>query len=154
MFFYCPFPVVGKGFFYWEVIMENNKNIKKYLIVFGILIAAVAVLLMVYLQFKPEPVKGAKEITVEVVVPEEMDQDFTLHTDAEYLRQALEEAALVKGSESEYGLFITEVNGRATDDKKQEWWCITKDGAQVNNGVDTIAIADGEYYEITLKTGY
>ncbi len=134
--------------------MENNKNIKKYLIVFGILIAAVAVLLMVYLQFKPEPVKGAKEITVEVVVPEEMDQDFTLHTDAEYLRQALEEAALVKGSESEYGLFITEVNGRATDDKKQEWWCITKDGAQVNNGVDTIAIADGEYYEITLKTGY
>ena len=134
--------------------MEKNMNLRKYLIALGILAVAVAALLLTYLQFKPEPVKGAKELTIEVVVPEEMDQEFTLHTDAEYLHQALEEAALVKGSEGEYGFFITEVNGRIADEMKQEWWCITKDEAIVNNGVDSIAIADGEHYEITLKTGY
>ncbi len=134
--------------------MENNVNLKKYLIALGILVVAVVAMLLTYMQIKPEPVKGAKEIIVEVVVPDETNQDFTLHTDAEYLRQALEEADLVKGSESEYGLFITEVNGRIADEQKQEWWCITKDDAQVNNGVDSIAISDGDHYEITLKTGY
>lgn len=134
--------------------MEKNMNIKKYLIALIILVVAVAAMLIIYLQFKPEPVKGTKELTIEVIVPEEMDQEFTLHTEAEYLRQALEEANLIKGSESEYGLFIQEVNGRVADQTKQEWWCITKDDAVVNNGVDSIVIADGEHYEITLKTGY
>ena len=134
--------------------MVQNKNKKKYLIAFGMLIVAVVVMLAVYTQYKPKPVQGAKEITVEVVVPKEDSKDFTLHTDAEYLRQALEEIDLIKGSESEFGLFLTEVNGRVADDQKQEWWCITKDGAQVNNGVDTIAISDGEHYEITLSEGY
>lgn len=134
--------------------MEKNTNLKKYLIALMILAVAVAAMLLTYLQFKPEPVKGAKELSIEVIVPDEMDQEFTLHTDAEYLRQALEEANLIKGSESEFGLFILEVNGRIADQTKQEWWCITKDEATVNNGVDSIVIADGEHYEITLKTGY
>jgi hypothetical protein len=134
--------------------MEKNLNFKKYLIALIILVVAVAAMLITYLQFKPEPVVGAKELTITVIVPEETNQEFTLHTDAEYLRQALEEANLIKGNESEYGLFITEVNGHIADQTKQEWWCITKDSAQVNNGVDTIVISDGDHYEITLKTGY
>jgi hypothetical protein len=134
--------------------MEKNMNFKKYLIALIILVVAVAAMLLTYLQFKPEPVVGAKELTIEVIVPEETNQEFTLHTDAEYLRQALEEVNLIKGSESEYGLFLTEVNGRIADQTKQEWWCITKDNAQINNGVDTIVIANGDHYEITLKTGY
>ena len=134
--------------------MKKNMNFKKYLIALIILIVAVAAMLLSYMKFKPEPVVGAKELTIEVIVPEETDQEFTLHTDAEYLRQALEEVNLIKGSESEYGLFLTEVNGRIADQTKQEWWCITKDNAQINNGVDTIVIADGDHYEITLKTGY
>lgn len=134
--------------------MKQNKNLIKVLITIGTLALAVVAMLLIYMNFMPEPVKGSKEIVVEVVIPEEESKDFTLHTDAEYLRQALEEASLVKGSESDYGLFITEVNGRKVDDTKQEWWCITKDDAQVNNGVDTIAIADGDHYEITLTAGY
>ncbi len=134
--------------------MEKNTNFKKYMVALIILAVAVAAMLIAYLQFKPEPVKGAKELTIQVIVPEEMDQEFTLNTDAEYLRQALEEVNLIKGEESEFGLFIIEVNGRSADQTKQEWWCITKDDAQINNGVDTIAIANGEHYEITLMTGY
>ena len=134
--------------------MKQITNSKKLLIAIGALVLAVAAMLLIYLQFMPQGVKGSKEITVEVVIPEEDTQSFTLHTDAEYLRQALEEADLIKGSESEYGLFITEVNGRAVNDANQEWWCITKDSAQVNNGVDSIAIADKDKYELTLTAGY
>lgn len=134
--------------------MEKKSNVRKYLIALVLCAVAVAAMLLVYLQFKPEPIQGGKEIIVEVIVPEEKDQEFTLHTDAEYLRQALEEADLIKGNESPYGLFITEVNGRVADEDKQEWWCITKADAQINNGVDSIVIADGEHYEITLMAGY
>ena len=134
--------------------MKQFTNSKKLLIAVGALVLVVVAMLLIYMQFKPQGVQGSKEITIEVVIPDEDTQSFTLHTDAEYLRQALEEAKLIKGSESEYGLFITEVNGRVVNDGKQEWWCITKDGAQVNNGVDTIAIADKDKYELTLTVGY
>jgi hypothetical protein len=134
--------------------MKQNKNFFKLMIACTALAVVIIAMLFVYNQFKPETKQGAKEITVEVVIPEEETEAFTLHTDAEYLRQALEEANLIKGSESEFGLFITEVNGRISDDANQEWWCITKEGAQLNNGVDTIAIADGDKYEITLTIGY
>jgi hypothetical protein len=134
--------------------MKQNKNYFKLMIAFVALAVVIISMLLVYNQFKPETNQGAKKITIEVVIPEEETEAFTLHTDAEYLRQALEEANLIKGSDGDYGLFITEVNGRISDDTKQEWWCITKDGAQVNNGVDTIAITDGDKYEITLTVGF
>lgn len=134
--------------------MKQNKTYFKLMIACAALAVVIISMLLVYNQFKPETNQGAKQITIEVVIPEEETEAFTLHTDAEYLRQALEEANLIKGSDGDYGLFITEVNGHISDDTKQEWWCITKDGAQVNNGVDTIAIADGDKYEITLTVGF
>lgn len=134
--------------------MKQNKNVLKSLIAFGIMAVIVLVMLIAYNQFKPQGEKGSKKIVVEVVIPEEESKEFTLNTDAEFLRQALEEKNLIKGSESEYGLFITEVNGRTVDDTKQEWWCVTKDGEDVFTGVDATPIADGDHYEITLTIGY
>ena len=134
--------------------MKQNKTLWKAFIACAAFAAVILALLLVYGRFKPDTVKGSKEVKIEVVIPEEDTQEFTLHTDALYLRQALEEEDLIKGSESEYGLFITEVNGRVANDTNQEWWCITKEGGQVNNGVDTLIIADGEKYEITLMAGY
>lgn len=134
--------------------MSQKKNIVKYLIVGLVLVAVIAGMALLYQKFRPQGVKGSKEISIEVVIPKEKSKKITLHTDAKYLRQALEENKLVEGKESEYGLFITKVNGREADNKKQEWWCVTKDGQQVNTGVDTTAIKNGDHYEITLVTGY
>lgn len=133
--------------------MKNNKYFKPLLAV-AILALLVIVMSLIYNQLKPETSKGSKTVAVEVVIPEEKTKTFTLHTDAEYLSQALEEQQLIKGTAGDYGLFITEVNGHVADDAKQEWWCITKDGADVYTGVDTTPIADGDHYEITLITGY
>ncbi len=134
--------------------MKQSNTIKRVIISCLAMVLVILAMVLIYNRFKPEPQKGAKEIAIEVIIPEEETQKFTLHTDAEYLRQALEEKDLIQGSDSEYGLFITEVNGRSIDSAKQEWWCITKDGASVEYGVDSIAIADGDKYEITLTVGY
>ncbi|MBP1755255.1 MAG: hypothetical protein H6Q59_1653 [Firmicutes bacterium] len=134
--------------------MKQNKNLLKALIACAAFVVIIVAMLLVYNQFKPGTVKGAKEVTIQVVIPDEETKEFTLHTDAEYLRQALEEENLIKGTDGDYGLFITEVNGRVAQDTNQEWWCITKEGGQVNTSVDSIAIADDDQYELTLTVGY
>jgi hypothetical protein len=153
---------VGKGFFYFyyrdqsgtEENMRGNKKLLLPLLAVGIMAVLAAVMFMIYLHFKPETTQGSKNIEVEVVIPDQDTKVFTLHTDAEYLSQALQEENLIKGTNESYGLFITEVNGRAADDSKQEWWCITKSGEDVLTGADQTPITDGDHYEITLKAGY
>lgn len=97
---------------------------------------------------------GNKTITVQVVIPEKETKDYVIKTDADFLRQALDQEKLIEGSESEFGFFITGVTGISADASKQEWWCITKKGETIFTGVNEIAIQDKDQYEITLTTGY
>ena len=136
--------------------MENNAKRplnKKLLLGAAALVLAVAVLAGLYLATRPAGAAGDKTITVTVAAHGSEDV-FTIETDAEYLRGALESADLIEGTESEYGLFVTAVNGIAADDSKQEWWCFTKGGEEMMTGVDATPIADGDAYEITLTEGY
>lgn len=136
--------------------MENQKKqpLNKKLLAGAVaLIAAVAVLAAVYFGTRPAASAGEKTIIVTVAAHGE-EEAFTIETDAEYLRGALESIDLIEGSESEYGLFVTTVNGVAADDSKQEWWCFTKGGEEMMTGVDTTPIADGDAFEITLTEGY
>ena len=94
------------------------------------------------------------KLVVTVVHGDGSSKDFAIATDAEFLRGALEEQQLIEGSESEYGLFVTAVDGETADDALQQWWCFTKGGEMLMTGVDTTPIADGEHYEITLTTGW
>ncbi len=134
--------------------MKRNKSLLAPLFAFCIIALLVAVMLLAYYHFKPKAIQGSKEIMVEIIIPDTDTKEFTLHTDVEYLSQALEEENLIKGDTGEYGLYITEVNGRIADNSKQEWWCFTKSGEDVYTGADQTPIADGDHYEITLKTGY
>jgi len=134
--------------------MNQKKNFVKAIIAAVLLLAIVAVMALIYTQVKPQGSEGSKKVVIEVIIPEEETKEFTLKTDAEFLRQALEEEKLVKGIDSEYGLYITEVNGRVVNEANQEWWCITKDGEQLLYGVDQIVINDGDHYEITLTVGF
>lgn len=95
-----------------------------------------------------------KAIKVEVIMSDGSRKTLNLNTKAQTLREALEEHELISGDESSYGLFVKTVDGVTADDSKQEWWCFTKGGEMLTVGVDAIQIADGDTYEITLKTGY
>ena len=134
--------------------MENKKPMNKKLLA-GVLalVLVVAALIGIYFASRPATSAADKTITATVVANGE-EEAFTIHTDEEYLRGALESIDLSAGEESEYGLFVTTVNGITADDANQEWWCFTKGGESLNTGVDSTPIADGDAFEITLTVGY
>ena len=130
------------------------KQKKKALLALAVLLCAAALLAGIYLTFRPQTVEGAKTVTVEVIAGGETVQTHTIQTDAEYLRGALEQEKMVEGEESAYGLFLLTVDGITADDAKQEWWCVTKEGGQVDTGVDAAPIAYGDHFELTLMVGW
>lgn len=117
-----------------------------------VLVAAIAA--GVWYFTRPATVAGAKTVAVTVVKAEGDSKEHTLKTDSEYLGQALLDNKLAEGSQSEYGLFITTVDGTMADENQQQWWCVTKGGEAVNTGADVTPIADGDRFELTLKTGW
>lgn len=129
--------------------MKNKKTLIALIVLVVLVIGAFAV----WKVNAPQGQTGDKTILVSVVVDTETS-DFVIETDAEFLRGALEQAGLVEGTESEYGLYVTTVNGITADESQQQWWCFTRGGGTLETGVDTTPIADGEHYEITLTTGW
>ena len=131
-----------------------TKKRTKIILAVALLLVLVIGALLVWQLNKPAAQEGGKKLVVTVVHGDGSSKDFAIATDAEFLRGALEEQQLIEGSESEYGLFVTAVDGETADDALQQWWCFTKGGEMLMTGVDTTPIADGEHYEITLTTGW
>ncbi|MEG1476494.1 MAG: DUF4430 domain-containing protein [Oscillospiraceae bacterium] len=125
---------------------------KKILIALASLLGAIVILAGAYFIFAPKGQAGAKEIAVQVMFADKSTKDFDIKTNAEFLGDALLDEKIVEGDMGQYGLFITKVDGVAADASKNEWWCITKAGEQVNTGADTTPIADGDTFELTLST--
>lgn len=134
--------------------MEKKNSIKKPLLWLLALVVAIAAVFLVYRAFKPQPTAGEKAVVVEVIHKDGTTKTIDIQTDAEYLRQALEEHQLISGSETEFGLFVDTVDGEQVDANNQEWWAFTKSNEMLNTGVDTTPVTDGDHYEITFTIGY
>lgn len=132
--------------------MKQSK--KKMLGLVIALVAIIAILACVYAFTRPTTEKGSKTVTVTIDKGDGKQKDVVLHTDAEYLGDALHEKKLVEGEQGEYGLYIKEVDGTKADESAQQWWCLTKGGEDVFTGADTTPIYDGDKFELTLKTGW
>ena len=117
----------------------------------GLLIVLIAAFAIVYGVFREKPVEGSKEITIEVVNQAEESEVYELKTDAEFLRQAMEEAEGLEffGEESEYGMMVEVVNGEsAVFDKDGAYWSFMVNGELCNNGIDTQPVEDGDEFQI------
>lgn len=104
-----------------------------------------------YLIFGPKAVQGAKTVTVEVVDDTGNRTEYEVHTDAQYLRQVLEEAEglEVTGQESEYGLMIETVNGvTAVYDTDGAYWAVYVNGEYGSYGVDAQPVEDQDRYRL------
>lgn len=126
----------------------------KIALVVVLILALAAGMVGVYLHFSKAPEAGSKTITVEITHLDGSKQEKKISTDAEYLRGALEEAKLVEGKESTYGLYVLTVDGETADESQQQWWGFTKKGAYVETSVDQTPIADGDQYEFSLNVGW
>lgn len=131
--------------------MKKNTKIIIALVVLAALIVGAALL---YKTFAPAAQVGEKHIEIEVVHADGVSRDFSLDTDAETLRAALDELGIIEGDEGEYGLYVTAVDGESADDSAQEWWCFTKGGEMLMTSVDNTMIQDGEHYEATFTVGW
>lgn len=128
-------------------------------IIIGIVavVAIIAALLGVYFLNAPKTQAGAKAITVEVVDNNGDSKSYSTKTDAEFLRQALEELSettdfSMDGTESEYGLFITTVNGVLADyNADGSFWSIYVNGEVGMNGVDTQPVIDGDSFKLAYE---
>ncbi len=133
---------------------SETKNTKKVILSVVALVAVIAVLFSVYWFTKEKTSAGSKTITIDVVHKDESVKTFTAKTEREFLGEVLADKKIVEGEEGPYGLFIMAADGEVADESNQEWWCLTKDGGQVNTSADQTPIADGDKYELTLTIGY
>ena len=124
---------------------------KKKVLGLAALVVLVVALLGVYNVFREKAVEGSKEITIEVVSKEKKSTVYELKTDAEYLRQAMEEAEglTFEGTESQYGLMVEVVNGEKVDfNVDKSYWGFYVNGDYCNYGIDTQPVEDGDAFKI------
>lgn len=137
-----------------DELMEAKKNNKKVVLGVVALVALIAVFAVVFAFMREKPVEGAKTFTVEVVDNEQKSTTYTGHTDAEYLRQALEELEdfRMEGSEGDYGLYVQTVNGVTADNSVDgSYWSFYVNGEICNYGVDTQPVEDGDAFKIVYE---
>ena len=136
--------------------MESKKGNKKVLLGAVALVAVAAILAIVYMAFREKPVEGSKAITIEVTGKSGATQSYELKTDAQYLRQAMEEAdgLVFSGTESEYGMMVEAVNGDLADyDADGAYWSFYVNGEYCNYGIDTQPVEDGDVFGIIYTVG-
>lgn len=87
-----------------------------------------------------------------VVDKDGMQSNFEIHTDKETVGDALLDLELISGEDSEYGLFVKEVNGITADyGVDQTYWAFYVDGEYAMSGIDTTIIEEGKAYAFKVE---
>ena len=98
--------------------------------------------------------EGKYKITVEVVNDQGETKSYQSSTDAEVLYDALLEidGLTLDGYESDYGYYITGVNGLVADfDADGAYWSLYVNGEYGSYGVENQPVADGDTYRLAYE---
>jgi predicted small secreted protein len=94
---------------------------------------------------------GQKTVKVEVCAGDE-SITFTVHTDEEFLGDALLQHGLIEGEDGPYGLYVKRVNGILADyDIDASYWALSINGEYAMTGISETPVTDGEHYELTYS---
>lgn len=98
--------------------------------------------------------EGATVFSFSVVDLESKETLFEIHTDETTVGAALQALELVEGTQGEWGLYVTAVNGIAADwDKDQTYWAFYVNGEYALTGVDVTEVTAGASYSFVLTKG-
>ncbi|MCF0131707.1 MAG: DUF4430 domain-containing protein [Pseudobutyrivibrio sp.] len=129
--------------------MTEKKNNKK-VVLAAIIVAVIALaMLLTYKVAAPKATAGTKNVTLEVVDNNGEATSYEVCTDAEYLIDIFDEieGLTVDGTTSEYGLYITTVNGVLADyNADGAYWSILVNDEYGQYGADQQPVADGDKY--------
>ena len=128
---------------------------KKTLIMAAIFLAALAGLMaLLHIRFRPAAVQGSKSVTILVTGSSGETREYRCSTDAEYLKQAMDELAEADpafsytGSGGSYGIMIDTINGEKADYTKDgAYWALYVNGEYGSYGADAQPVNDGDTYE-------
>lgn len=134
--------------------MKKAQSKRNIIIAAASLVVLVIVFIAAYQLLRSRGAEGAKTIHFNAVTNDEIIKSVDIYTDAEYLRQALEEESLVEGEEGAYGLWVITVAGITVDSGKEEWWALYRNGEFSMTGVDDTPLEDGDSIEYRLMVGY
>lgn len=146
--------------------MAEKKRSKKWLGILAIILIAVVAILCIFAfqnktpsttvtEKKSEEPKAAdksenaEDKTFDLIVVDQNGQSSTtsLTTDESNLGEFLEEQGIIAGEDSQYGLYVKEVNGIAADyDTNGAYWKLQVNGKDSDVGVDSVEITDGDTY--------
>ena len=96
--------------------------------------------------------EGKYSITVEVKDADGNVSSYTGKTDAEVLSEAIADidGVTLEGYDSDYGFFITAVNGIEADEEGA-YWAVYVNGEYGMYGIDTQPVADGDTYTLAYE---
>lgn len=96
--------------------------------------------------------EGQTKFLFTVVDKDGNETNFEIHTDKETVGEALLDLGLITGEDSEFGLYVKEVNGITADyDVDQTYWAFYVDGEYATSGVDATVIEDGMTYAFKVE---
>ena len=99
-----------------------------------------------------DPGEGKTAFTVEVAQLDGTSITFTVNTDKETVGEALLELGVVAGDTTEYGLYITTVNGVTLDyNTDGAYWAFYINGEYASTGVDATNIEAGASYALKAE---
>ena len=128
--------------------METKASNKKKIIAIVAIIIIVVLMGVIYF-VSTSTTAGSKTITVEVVHADESSVTYEYSTDAEYLGDVLLDEGLVEGDETDYGLYITVVDGEEADyDTDGAYWALYVNGEYGSYGADSQPIEDGDEFAL------
>lgn len=136
-----------------ETKMNESKKTNKGLLI-GILTAVILVVaiicfILVYRHFGAKPTAGAKHVTLEVVDQNGDTTTYDVHTDAEFLKQVMDETEgfSYSGTDSDYGIMVEVINGvQAIYETDNAYWALYVNGEYGSYGADSQPVTDGDTY--------
>lgn len=96
---------------------------------------------------------GSKQFTFTVVDKEKSETTFTVKSDKQTVGEALLDEKLIEGDESQYGLYVTKVNGiEAVYENDGTYWAFYINDEYAMTGVDSTDIVDGAKYSFKVES--
>lgn len=138
--------------------METKTNKKKILtgLIIALILAVIGVVMgFIYNSTREEAVDGEKSIVLQVTSERDsysFEQEYK--TDKEYLGDFLEDENIIGFDKTEYGRYITSVQGYEASNDDQSWWSISVNGESAVTGVDEIILESDSVYLLELKIGW
>jgi len=127
----------------------------KKIIVIGLVVLLATAALFGYSKFfGPDTQKGAKEVTVEIVVESQsIDKSYTFNSDTELLLDLLTEVKddiKFESLDSSFGPMVVGLEGY-TADSASEYYHIIVNGVDAMVGVKDIPVVDGDVYRFEIR---